>query len=286
MVLRHFSLLPPIFVMPLLAGYFIAAVQKFRWLNGEVENAYYVITALVILLTLLSSLMNNRESYKNPPAARFIYFKFHRLWTRMLYMAVFKGVSQGFIITAPVMLIMKVVGNGGALGAIQATGALLSAVMLYVGRKARAEHWMKIFAAGLFLFVLGAFLNMTMYSVLGVVLFVTCLVFSRPLLDLAYFPIQLGVTECVATKEGRSQLSYIFSHEIGLFTGRLFGCGLFMMIGLCFGDEAALRYALFAVAVIQFFSLFIAGMILKDREWCEAEKIPLAENDLKEPSEL
>lgn len=59
-----------------------------------------------------------------------------------------------------------------------------------------------------------------------------------------------------------------------------------MLIAGYFGDEAALRYALFAVALVQFFSVFIARSILKNKEWCDAEKIPLSENDLKEPSEL
>ncbi|WP_353134308.1 MFS transporter [Pseudopedobacter sp.] len=274
-------------LMPLIAGYFIAAAHRYSWFNSNLSVPYYILTALVLLLTFLASSIIRKGQYKNPPSLPFIYFKFHHLWNKMLYMAVFKGVAQGFVITAPVMLVMKLVGNEGALGSIQAAGSFLSAMMLYVlGRLTTPRHRLKIFAAGLSLFVVGATLNMLMYSLAGAVLFIACQVFSRPLLDLAYFPIQLGVTECVAKKENRSQLTYIFSHEIGLFTGRLFGCSLFMLIAGYFGDEAALRYALFAVALVQFFSVFIARSILKNKEWCDAEKIPLSENDLKEPSEL
>ena len=274
-------------LMPLIAGYFIVAAHRYSWFNSNLSVPYYILTTLVLLLTFLASSIIRKGQYKNPPRLPFIYFKFHHLWNKMLYMAVFKGVAQGFVITAPVMLVMKLVGNEGALGSIQAAGSFLSAMMLYVlGRLTTPRHRLKIFAAGLSLFVVGATLNMLMYSLAGAVLFIACQVFSRPLLDLAYFPIQLGVTECVAKKENRSQLTYIFSHEIGLFTGRLFGCSLFMLIAGYFGDEAALRYALFAVALVQFFSVFIARSILKNKEWCDAEKIPLSENDLKEPSEL
>lgn len=276
-------------IMPLIAGYFIAAANQYKWFDGDLEIAYYIITALVILLTLISTFIIKSGSFKTPVRSKFIYFRFHRLWNKMLYMSVFKGATQGFIVAAPVILIMKLVGNEGALASIQSTGALLSALMLYVvGRKSHPRHRLKILGAGFSLFLIGAIINMVMFDKLGVLLFVGCLIFSRPLLDLAYFPIQLGVMECMAEKENRGQLSYIFSHEVGLFTGRLFGCSLFILTENYFGDEAALRYVLFGVALVQFLSIIFAREILNDREYCEpSTEVPvIAATDLKEPVEL
>ena len=52
-------------------------------------------------------------------------------------------------------------------------------------------------------------------------------------------------------------------------------------------ENAALRYALLAVAVVQFLSIFVGRSILNDGEWCEVTKQqPLAPNTLKEPAEL
>lgn len=206
----------------------------------------------------------------------------------MLVMASLKGVAQGFVIAAPVMLIMKLVGEEGSIGSIQSIGSVLSAVMLYVlGRVAAPKHRQKIFTIGLALFVLGAFVNMTLYSSLGAIFFVGCLVFARPLLDLAYFPIQLGVIECVAAKEKRSQFAYIFSHEVGLYLGRVFGCMLFILAARHISEEVALRYALLIVAVVQFLSIFVAKSILEDPQWCEAPaEVSLQVNVLKEPAEL
>jgi YQGE family putative transporter len=128
---------------------------------------------------------------------------------------------------------------------------------------------------------------MALYNALGAIIFVGSLVFARPLLDLAYFPIQLGVIECVASKEKRNQFAYIFNHEVGLYMGRLFGCVLFIVIARSISESAALRYALLAVAFVQFFSVFIARSILNDNEWCEATlKQPLDPQTLKEPAEL
>ncbi|TSD62893.1 MFS transporter [Inquilinus sp. KBS0705] len=275
-------------IMPLLSGYFIAATQKFGWLGGNINGAYRVLTALVILLTLVASVIAIRGRFQNPPSARFIYFKFHRLWNKLLGMAALKGVAQGFVIAAPVMLIMKLVGNEGSVGSIQSAGALLSAAMLYIlGRKTSARHRNAIFIAGLGLFVVGAAVNMILYNAAGAIIFVGCMVFSRPLLDLAYYPIQLGVIECVASKEQRNQFAYIFSHEIGLYTGRMFGCMLFILIARFISEDTALRYVLLAVAVVQFASIFVARSIQHDREWCEVSESKLiVPQELKEPAEL
>lgn len=188
-------------IMPLLAGYFITATTKFGWLGGNITGAYKVLTGVVILLTVAASLIAGRGHFKSAAPARFLFFNFHCLWGKMLCLAALKGVAQGFVIAAPVMLIMKLVGSEGSVGSIQSAGALLSAIMLYVlGRKTGPGHRIKIFAAGLVLFVTGAVVNIILYNAAGAIFFVGCLVFSRPLLDLAYFPIQLGVIECMASK--------------------------------------------------------------------------------------
>lgn len=275
-------------IMPLMAGYFIASTQKLGWLGGDVRTAYQILTGLVLLLTVIASVIVRKGNFSNPPAERFIYFNFHRLWHKMLGMAAFKGLAQGFIIAAPVMLVMRLVGEEGSVGSIQSSGALLSAGMLYfLGRKSSPKHRLKIFAGGLGLFVIGATINMALYNALGAIIFVGCLVFARPLLDLAYFPIQLGVIDCVAGKEKRNQFAYIFNHEVGLYIGRLIGCVAFIIISRSISEEAALRYALLGVAVIQFTSIFVARSITTDREWCEAsERMPLDPQALKEPAEL
>jgi YQGE family putative transporter len=274
-------------IMPLTAGYFIAGTQKLGWLGGHVVYAYRILTTLVILLTLIASLLVYKGRFKNPINARFIYFRFHRLWNKMLGLAALKGVAQGFVIAAPVMLIMRLVGQEGSVGSIQSTGACLSSFMLYfLGRATRPEHRLKIFAAGLCFFLVGAVINMALFNAVGAIIFVGCLVFARPLLDLAYFPIQLGVIECVASKEKRNQFAYIFNHEIGIYIGRLFGCLLFIIVARKVSEEAALRYALLAVAFVQCFSLWVGRSILNDSEWCADPKKPSDPQVLKGPAEL
>ena len=125
---------------------------------------------------------------------------------------------------------------------------------------------MLIYTIGLSLFVLGALFNAVLYSALGTILFVLCLLFARPLLDIAYFPIQLKVIDVVAEKEKRNAFTYIFNHELGLYVGRLLGCGLFIVLARYVSEYVALRYALLVIAAVHFMGLFMAKSIVKDLE--------------------
>ena len=252
-------------IVPFGAGVFIAATEKNGWFGGNVNVAYYGLTVFVFALSVFASILVHRGGFKNPKRAPFLFFKFDRLWNKMLGLASLKGVAQGYIVTAPTMLIMSLVGKEGALGVIQSIAALLSAVLLYVlGRTTAPKHRLLIYGIGCSLFVLGAFFNAGLYSATGVILFVLCLLFARPLLDIAYFPIQLKVIDVVAEKENRNEFAYIFNHELGLYLGRLFGCGLFIVLARYVSEYAALRYALLVIAIVHFMGWFAMRGVVKD----------------------
>ena len=63
------------------------------------------------------------------------------------------------------MLIMLLLGKEGALGTAQSIGAVIAAVIMYVlGRISKPSDRIKIFAAGLILFALGAILNGVLFN--------------------------------------------------------------------------------------------------------------------------
>jgi MFS transporter, YQGE family, putative transporter len=86
---------------------------------------------------------------------------------------------------------------------------------------------------------------------------------AKPLLDLAYYPIQLQAIDVVSRLEERNEYAYIFNHEFGLFTGRCLGCGLFLAIAYGWSGNAALKYALPVIALLQLLSIRVAGQIFR-----------------------
>ena len=254
-------------LVPLAAGAFIGATDKNGWFGGHVNTAYYILTAIVFVMSMFASILVHRGEFVNPKRAPFLFIKFDRIWNKMLGLASLKGLAQGYIVTAPTMLILSLVGKEGSLGLIQGIAAAVSAILLYVlGRVTGPNHRLLIYGIGCLLFMVGALLNAALYSALGVILFMMCLLFARPLLDIAYFPIQLKVIVYVAEKEKRNEFSYIFNHELGLYLGRLFGCGLFIVLARYVSEYAALRYALLVIAVLHALGWFMAKSILKEKE--------------------
>jgi YQGE family putative transporter len=250
--------------VPAVIGWFIECSGRQGWFGGERNVAYQIVTGGVFLLTLIASVVVHRGQFVNPPPSPFIFFRFHTLWNRMQLLAMLKGLMQGYIVTAPAMLIMRLVGQEGALGTIQAVGGVLSAVLLYViGRTTQPRHRMAIFTLGLSLFVLGGLFNALLFNTAGVLLFMACLLLARPLHDIAYFPIQLHTIETVAALEQRNQFAYIFNQEFGFYVGRFLGCGLFILLANVVSDTFALRYALLIVAIVQMLSVIAARRVLQ-----------------------
>ena len=263
-------------VIPVLIGWFI----EFNAVTGGAHLAYKIVTGMVFVITILASIMCFRGNFQNPTEKKFVYFKFDPYWYKLLRLATLKGLVQGFLVTAPAMLIMLLVGKEGALGTAQSIGAIIAAIAMYIiGRNTSAKHRLYIFGTGLVLFAIAAVINGVLYSSLGVILFMLFLLLAKPLLDLAYFPIQFSVIDILTKKEKRSEFAYILNHEAGLYVGRLTGAGTFLILAYCFSVEIALRYAIIIVAILQLASYWVAKGVIKQGKIENIEEAPILSNE-------
>jgi len=254
-------------VVPALIGWFIAGTLHFGWMGGDANRAYRMIGAAVFALTLISAGIVQRGAFRNPAPTQLLFLKFPPMWHRMLELALLKGLVQGSIVTAPAMLVMLLVGKEGTLGATQAIGGVISACVLYiVGRNTEPHHRKVVFTAALLLFFLGAVANAILFNPTGVLVFLGCLVLAKPMLDLAYNPIEMSVIDRMAALDERSEYAYFLNHEFALFAGRFLGCVLFLAIDAWWSGVAALKFALPVVALLQLLSMRVAGRISSDLE--------------------
>jgi len=269
-------------IIPVSIGWFIESSGT----ESQIHSAYLMITAVVFLVTVLASIVCFRGNFTNPVQKKYIFFKFHSLWYKLLSLSLLKGLVQGFLVTAPAMLIMLLVGKEGALGTAQSIGAVIAAVIMYVlGRISKPTDRIKIFTAGLSLFALGAVLNGFLFNQTGVVLFILLLLIAKPLMDLAYFPIQFKVIDLVSQIEKRGEFAYILNHEAGLFAGRFLGAGTFLILAYAISTEIALRYAIVIVAILQLYSIFLAKKIIADGELITTNSIDIKAKVIAEVAE-
>jgi len=262
-------------IIPLIVGWFIISSKTMGWF-GE-HRAYQFITLGVFILTIISSIVIHKEKFKNPKQKKFLYFHFDKLWHKMQFLAVLKGLAQGYLVTAPAILIMYLIGDEGSLGTIQAISGIVTAVVLYLlGRFSKPQHRIYIFTAGLILFVAGTFANAILFSATGVIVFMLAMVLFRPLHDIAYFPIQMRVIDVLSQKENRNEFAYIFNHEFGLYIGRVFGLVLFLLLTHYISEVFALKYSLLIIALLQLISIPVAMMIIR-----HTDKEEFKSNDLE-----
>ena len=270
-------------VVPISIGWFIESGGG----DAQIHTAYLIITGVVFLITIIASIVCFRGTFKNPAQKKYIFFKFHPLWYKLLSLALLKGLAQGFLVTAPAMLIMLLLGKEGALGTAQSIGAVIAAVIMYVlGRLSKPNDRIKIFAAGLLLFALGAVLNGILFNQTGVVLFILLLLIAKPLMDLAYFPIQFKVIDIVSKLEKRGEFAYILNHEAGLYAGRFLGAGTFLLLAYSISTEIALRYAIIIIAALQLGSILVAKKIIEQGKTLSSEDAPIDMKVLSEVAEL
>jgi YQGE family putative transporter len=267
-------------VVPLIVGVFLASIDG-KMLFGhifDVNAGYKIITVVVFFIAIGACIVLAKGDFVNPVQKKFVYFKYHILWQKFLALAGLKGMVQGFLVTAPAILVMRLVGNEGSLGLIQGIGGGATAIIVYVlGRLAKPKHRMYIFGFGLVVFFIGTLVNGIMFSALGVIIFVLCKVLFQPLHDLAYFPTMMKTIDAVSGIEKRNEYAYILSHEVGLFFGRASGMILFISLAYFVSEIFALKYALIIVAALQLISLPLARHIIKEIDTKYTEKADAAE---------
>jgi Major Facilitator Superfamily. len=252
--------------IPLAIGALLASIdgKQFFGIVFNIYSGYRIVTLLVFATTILACFSLARGKFENPIQKDFLYFRFDRLWNKQILLAALKGLVQGFLVTAPAMLIMKYVGKEGSLGLIQGISGGLTAILIYMlGRFAKPKHRILIFGMGIVLFLVGTVVNGIELSMVGVMVFVLCKVFFQPLHDLAYYPIMMKVIDVVSKRENRNKYAYILNHEFGLYAGRVTGLGLFIFLAFYVSETFALRYSLIIVAVMQMLSIPLAKNIMK-----------------------
>lgn len=253
-------------VVPIVVGAFLTWVSGIHWEGCVlgVNAAYRMVTVGVFVITIVACVVLAHGTFHNPVQKKYWYKRYEPLWIKMLLLSALKGLVQGFLVTAPAILVMYFLGSEGKLGLIQGLGGLLTALLVYVlGRVSKPGHRVFILAGGIVVFLVGTLFNCILFSAAGVIVFVLCKVLFQPLHDLAYFPIMMRCIDVVSACEQRSEYTYIMTHEIGLFIGRAVGLLLFIALAWLVSEVFALKYALIVVGLVQLLAIPLAAYIVR-----------------------
>ncbi len=98
-------------IVPIVIGWFIEGTGGQGWFGGDRNTAYQIVTAVRFSAHDLLVDRGASGAIREPARIGFIFFRFHWLWNRMQLLAILKGLAQGYIVTAPAMLVMRLVGQ-------------------------------------------------------------------------------------------------------------------------------------------------------------------------------
>lgn len=251
--------------VPAAIGFLFVINANSEFFGGDPTSVYRLITVGVFLLTVLSSMVIHKGNFKNPKVDKIIYFKFNQLWQKLLVLSSLKGLTQGYLVTVPAILILRLVGEEGTLSTVQSISGVVTAIVLYIlGRVSKPEHRIYIFSLGYAIFLVGSLTHGLLFSSSGVFVFIMCKVLYQPLHDMGYFPIQMKVINYLSDWTKRSEFSYIVNHEFGLYVGRFLGLTLFIVLDYFISESFAIRYSLVVIGIIQMLSIPLAKKIIQE----------------------
>lgn len=249
-------------IVPSSVGFVVAYGQDSALFSQK--SAYIGITIAVFILSMIAIGIVNKAKFNNPNGDQFLFFKYDKLWRKMMLFAATKGIMQGTIMIFPILLILSIIGGVSMLGIIVSGGQILSAIMLYlIGRMAKPKHRMLIYTTSIVFFTVAIIIHFSFYSILGVILYNVLQFIAKPFHDVSYFPTEFKVIDIVSKIEKRSEFSYIVSHEFALFFGRISAILVVLFLTYNINADFALRYGLIFIAVAMITSIFIGKNLLK-----------------------
>ncbi|MDR1145205.1 MAG: hypothetical protein LBK71_03605 [Verrucomicrobiales bacterium] len=259
-------------VVPVSVGWFITCSAQYGWFGSGTTPAYRVLTVLALLLAGLSSWIICRGRFVNPPRTRFVYFRYHPMWYRVMALSSLRGLSQIFNSPIPVMLVALLLGGKeGVLGTLQTGGTAVTVIGMYlIGRLTRTGHRLGLMMTGLGLFLFAAISNAVLFNVAGVIIYVFFQMLGNPIVENTVLLVQMRAINVLEKKERRNILAYLFSVEFSMWAGRLFG-GLLFIAVVTFSEILALRYVLLAIASLQACAYLFGKNILRTCDRLDAE---------------
>lgn len=260
-------------IAPIAVGWFIAGSQLYGWFGGNRNHAYVFVAMGAITLALIASFIVCQGNFKNPEIRKFLYWKYDPLWYKVLWMEAFRGIGQAYMVAAPSMLVVKLIGGQeGALGVINSSGNIFLMIIFYgIARLTLPKHRIWILFVGLGLFAMGCLWNAVLFNALGVLIFVGCQIISTAFIECSFTPVIMLVIDLLSKKEKRNNYAYLMNNELALYAGRVVGGALFIGGAYYISDVFALRYVLLLVGIIQFFGYFLCKQVLATCEKLDAQ---------------
>lgn len=243
-------------MVPILVGWFLVLGEHFGLYS--ISTAYQLLAVVTLVILISGGFLLKDLHFESVPSLRVLLPKPSPQWQKFrlfMFLTGFGGSAWFFI---PVVIVLTLVGNEGALGTIESAAAVLSAFMVYyVSRKAETKDRLTLFIIWSTLILLGGFIFGIMFSVLGTILLFAFNALADPFGYVSTTSFAFDTIDREKEHHPSDHYAFVFDQELFLNIGRVTGSGVFFVMLWNLPQDMVLRLTPFVFALAQVGEYFI-----------------------------
>ena len=233
---------------PLLFGWFLeAGLGAGAW---DVIERYRILAVVTLVIQLVGAWYIIRARFEDYVPGGVFVTNASPLWNRARVFTMLKGVAEGSAMFIPSLIVLRLVGQEGAVGVTQSLAMVVTSVVLYViaARMGTANRY-RVLQLGVCAMVVGALALSLMYSPVGALVYLFAQTLAVQLLWVAANPIILDAINA-DQDNAVAHYRYIVDRELCLNLGRLIGVCVVLTLSVFSDPDVALRVSPLILAVV------------------------------------
>ncbi len=240
-------------VSPLLFGWFLELGASSRAWN--VLERYRFLAAITLLIQVIGSWYILRARFDDYTPTGIFITRATALWNKARVFTAIKGVAEGSAMFIPTLIVLRLVGQEGAVGVTQSLAMIFTSVILYViAARMGVANRRRVLTVGVFAMVLGALMLSCLYSKLGALSYLFLQTLAVQLLWVAANPIILDAINA-DQDNATNHYRYIVDRELCLNMGRVLGICVVLALTVWSDADYTLRVAPLILALVTSFLL-------------------------------
>ncbi len=248
-------------ITPFIAGLLIS----FGPISGlyELKTGYQIVMIIAMILQILCGYIVYSSKINDLIRPKIFIEKSNKYWNMNRAFITINDLFIGVYSFLPSILLLSYAGNEGVLGSVQALGALLTVVVIYiVGRRLNEKYYFKILLSSWVLLLIGNLFLAIDLNWFTVIAFLLVTSIAYELKYVASWPIMMDLIDDQTGKDPLLKYAYLTDNEIFFNLGRIVAVNIFVVLLVLFSEEAALSYSGLIVIMIMFVALVLVKKIL------------------------
>lgn len=235
-------------ISPLLIGWFIASGEQLS--TQTIDHAYQVTAVASLILLMAAGALAWPLAIEPLGTKRMSFAGTSKLWKTQRVIEIVNGMAHGIETVLPLVIILTLLGQEGAVGTLKSAGAVFSAIVIVFLRKyVRHHHHANLFGVWLVVTLLGSTLFAVLYTPMSALIYFLLSGLVSPVRWSSFTTVMYEIVDQELRAKDSHRFFYIADREVFLNIGRVIGLLLLTFL-FRLSPEMVSRYGLLLVALI------------------------------------